>query len=85
MPVTLPFGRQLNPRKCFGPLHGETEDLAGISNVLPSQGKVFQDSSVCVDVKARAMPDLVSRGRRWGKFGMCTSVHTAGGLGRKLI
>lgn len=63
MLVTLPFGRQLNPRRCFGPLLGETEDQAGISNVPPSQGKVFQDSSVCV-VKARAMPGLVSRGRR---------------------
>lgn len=51
MPVTLPSGRQLNPKRCFGPLLGEMEDLAGILNVLPSQGKVFLGSSRVCDVE----------------------------------
>lgn len=38
-PATLPFGRQLNPRRCFGLPLGEMEDLAGISNVPPYQGR----------------------------------------------
>ncbi|XP_035933005.1 putative cysteine--tRNA ligase, mitochondrial isoform X2 [Halichoerus grypus] len=36
-PATLPCGRQPNPRRCFGTLLGEREDLAGTSNVPPSQ------------------------------------------------
>lgn len=84
MPATLPSGRQLNPRRYFGPLLGETEDLAGISNVLPSQGKVFLDSScVCVYVKARAVLDMVSRGRKWGQFGLANA-DKVGSRGRKL-
>lgn len=84
MPATLPCGRQLNPRRCSGPLLGETEGLAGILNVLPSQGKIFLDSSCVCDVKASAMPGLVSRGHRWGKFSLHQCRGSSGSLGRKI-